>query len=290
MAPRFFDFSARAKLRITGADRVRLLNGQTTNDVRKSNASATQESCVLNAKGHLEAHLFLFATPEALWIDASEELREQLAARLERYIIADDVTIEDVTDEFALFHVLAPTPPRIPEAKFCLDARRFLENGWDVWCTQRDKELMRQTLAAEAEFVDASAAETLRIEHGIPRWGCELTPEILPPEAGLELRAIDYEKGCYIGQEVISRMKMSGQMRQRLCGVTADQELLARSELRAAEKPAGKITSATFSPRLNVHIALGFIKRGFSHPGTELSAPTRDRTVSVRLAALPFVS
>src|SRR5437870_13579190 len=119
MTSPFFDLSPRAKLRLTGADRIRFLNGQMTNDVRKAGAEATQESCVLNAKGHLDAHLFLFATPNEIWIDADEELREQLQARLERYVIADDVTIEDVTDQFALFHVLGESEPKISGAKFC---------------------------------------------------------------------------------------------------------------------------------------------------------------------------
>ena len=107
MAPAFFDLSARTKLRVTGADRIRFLNGQTTNDVRKAGAEATQESCVLNAKGHFDAHVFLSATPNDIWIDADQELRELLQTRLERYVIADDVKIEDVTDQSALFHVLA---------------------------------------------------------------------------------------------------------------------------------------------------------------------------------------
>ena len=289
MGPRFFDFSRRTKLRITGADRVRFLNGQTTNDVRKSKANAAQESCVLNAKGRLEAHLFLFSTPEAIWIDASEELREHLPARLERYIIADDVTVEDVTDEFALFHLLGATAP-VAEGKFLLRTRRFLDEGWDIWTARRDAELVRQNLAATGEFVDSEAADTLRIESGIPRWGCELTPEVLPPEAGLEFRAVDYEKGCYIGQEVISRMKMSGQTRQQLCGVTSPEKLATGVELRADTKPAGKITSATFSPRLGAHIALAIIKRGWTAPGTRLCAAFADRSVDVRVVALPFVS
>src|SRR5436853_7080037 len=107
MAPAFFDLSARTKLRVTGADRIRFLNGQTTNDVRKAGAAATQESCVLNAKGHLGAHVFLAATPNDIWIDADQELREQLQTRLERYGIAGDVTIEDVADRFGVWPLLA---------------------------------------------------------------------------------------------------------------------------------------------------------------------------------------
>src|SRR5438874_11984913 len=113
MSPAFFDVSARAKLRVTGARRICFLNGQTTNDVRKAGAESTQESCVLNAKGHLDAHVFLFATPNRIWIDADQELRELLLTRLERYLTADHVTIADVTKQFALCHVLADSEPKI---------------------------------------------------------------------------------------------------------------------------------------------------------------------------------
>src|SRR2546422_1156565 len=133
MASPFFDLSLRAKLRLTGADRIRFLNGQTTNDVRKAGTQATQESCVLNTKGHLDAHLFLFATPNEIWIDADDEVRGQLQTRLERYVIADDVMIEDVTDQFALSHVLGESDPKISGAQFCLRSRRLGIDGWDLW-------------------------------------------------------------------------------------------------------------------------------------------------------------
>src|SRR5438552_16161959 len=123
MVTAFFDLSARAKLRVVGADRIRFLNGQTTNDLCRARAEATQESCVLNAKGHLDAHLFLFATPNDIWIDADQELREQLRLRLERYVIADDVVIEEVTDAFTLFHILAESRRERLDANFCLRSR-----------------------------------------------------------------------------------------------------------------------------------------------------------------------
>jgi len=259
MAPAFFDLSARTKLRVTGADRIRFLNGQTTNDVRKAGAEATQESCVLNAKGHFDAHVFLSATPNDIWIDADQELRELLQTRLERYVIADDVKIEDVTDQSALFHVLAGSEPKISDAKFDFRSRRLGIDGWDLWVEAARAEAMKRALAADYRAMDESEWEVLRIESGIPRWGCELTREIIPPEANLAARAIDYEKGCYIGQEVISRMKMSGQTRQRLCGVTSEKALAPGKELHAETKMVGHVTSAVFSERLNAHIALAII-------------------------------
>jgi len=288
MAPAFFDLSARTKLRVTGADRIRFLNGQTTNDVRKAGAEATQESCVLNAKGHFDAHVFLSATPNDIWIDADQELRELLQTRLERYVIADDVKIEDVTDQSALFHVLAGSEPKISDAKFDFRSRRLGIDGWDLWVETARAEAMKRALAADYRAMDESEWEVLRIENGIPRWGCELTREIIPPEANLAARAIDYEKGCYIGQEVISRMKMSGQTRQRLCGVTSEKALAPGKELHAETKMVGHVTSAVFSERLNAHIALAIIKRGYTETGTSLITLVDDRPINVKVVALPF--
>jgi tRNA-modifying protein YgfZ len=288
MAPAFFDLSARTKLRVTGADRIRFLNGQTTNDVRKAGAEATQESCVLNAKGHFDAHVFLSATPNDIWIDADQELRELLQTRLERYVIADDVKIEDVTDQFALFHVLAGSEPKISDAKFDFRSRRLGIDGWDLWVEAARAEAMKRALAADYRAMDESEWEVLRIESGIPRWGCELTREIIPPEANLAARAIDYEKGCYIGQEVISRMKMSGQTRQRLCGVTSEKALAPGKELHAETKMVGHVTSAVFSERLNAHIALAIIKRGYTETGTSLITLVDERPINVKVVALPF--
>jgi folate-binding protein YgfZ len=286
----FFDLSARAKLCVTGADRIRFLNGQTTNDIRKASPEATQESCVLNGKGHLDAHVFLFATSNDIWIDSDQEMREQLQTRLERYVIADDVTIEDVTDQFPLFYVLGESEPKMAGAKFCLQSRRLGINGWDVWLESAAAENARSALAAEYREMDESEWEVLRIENGTPRWGRELTPEIIPPEANLAARAIDYEKGCYIGQEVISRMKMSGQTRQRLCGLASEKALVPGMELHAGTKMVGRVTSAIFSERMNAYIALAMIKRGYTDIGTSLIALADGAETSVKVVALPFSS
>jgi len=288
MASPFFDLSLREKLRLTGADRIRFLNGQTTNDVRKAGSQATQESCVLNTKGHLDAHLFLFATPNEIWIDADDELRGQLQTRLERYVIADDVMIEDVTDQFALFHVLGESEPKISGARFCLRSRRLGIDGWDVWVESAEEKKTRSILAADYRKMDESEWEVLRIENGIPRWGRELTPEIIPPEANLVACAIDYEKGCYIGQEVISRMKMSGQTRQRLCGLASEKALVPGMELREGTKVVGRITSAIFSKRMNSHIALAIIKRGYTEADTSLVALADGTETNVKVVVLPF--
>ena len=284
---RFFDLSARTKLRLTGADRVRFLNGQSTNDVRKAGSDATQESCVLNSKGHLDAHVFLFAIPNEIWIDSDAELRERLQGRLDRYIIADDVLVEDRSESFALFHVLTELKPEGVEAKFCVRSRRLGRDGWDLWIESAAAKTATDALAATYHLAAENEWERLRIENGIPRWGRELTPDIIPPEANLAERAIDYEKGCYIGQEVISRMKMSGQLRQRLCGLLSEKELYQGMELRVEEKVVGRVTSAVFSSRTNSSIGLAMIKRGYNDIGTWLLASNDKAQRKVRVIALP---
>src|SRR5437762_13444663 len=112
-----FNLSRRAKLRMSGADRARFLNGQVTNDIRKATDAVAIEACVLNAKGKMNAHVFVSAGPECFWIDADLELREALPARLERYVIADDVQIEDDTDRFSIFHVLSQTAPNLSDCR-----------------------------------------------------------------------------------------------------------------------------------------------------------------------------
>jgi tRNA-modifying protein YgfZ len=290
----FFDLSARAKLRVTAADRFRFLNGQITNDLRKASETVAIEACVLNAKGKLNAHIFIAILGESLLIDADSKLRETLRTRLERYVIADDVQIEDVTDEFSLFHVITKGTPALGSARI-VAARRFAETGWDVWSELAQREAVRNELASAYLFIDSSVADVMRIEQGLPRWGRELTDEIIPIEANLEQRTIDYQKGCYIGQEVISRIKMSGQTNKRLRGLISlnntplqpGTKLVAPS---ASGKEAGWITSATRSQRLGKEIALGYVKRGFNNPGTSLDAHSPDPagSIPVEVVSLPF--
>ena len=289
----FLDLSARAKLRVTGADRFRFLNGQITNDLRKPNETVAIEACVLNAKGKLNAHVFVTALGEGFVIDAEPELRETLRTRLERYVIADDVQIEDVTEEFSLFHVLTGEPPA-PGSGRIVSARRFSSTGWDVWSDSARHDPVQHELALACRFIDSAAADVMRIEQGLPRWGAELTDEIIPIEANLEERTIDYQKGCYLGQEVISRIKMSGQTNKRLCGLISlnnaplqpAMKLVAPS---ASGKEAGWITSATRSRQLGKEIALGYVKRGFNSPGTNLNALSSGAAIPVEVVSLPLL-
>jgi folate-binding protein YgfZ len=297
MTPAFFDLSAHVKLRVSGADSFRFLNGQITNDLRKATPRLAMQASILTAKGKLAAHVFLAAEEAAgeFLIDADEALRDTLQARLERYVIADDVVIEDVTDQFSIFHVTGATIPQDVPVLKTIAAKRLGESGFDLWVERSQSERVRAELSAHFAFADADAAETVRIEKGIPRWGRELTDEIIPVEANLDETSIDYAKGCYIGQEVISRMKMSGQTNKRLRGLVSldGSPLTPGARLHAdgdSTREVGWITSATRSPQLDREIALGFVKRGSNDEGTRLVAAT-DTAVAlpVLVTELPFI-
>lgn len=290
MTPVFFDFSRRVKLQITGADASRFLNGQITNDLRKATAASAIQASILNAKGKLSAHVFVsMESNGAFLLDADSELREELPARLERYIIADDVQVADVTDQFSILHFLGETPA-VATSSRTVASERFGYAGWDIWSARVSESERREPFAERFVFCDDDCAETFRIERGIPRWGRELTNEIIPVEAHLEANSIDYEKGCYIGQEVISRMKMSGQTNKRLCGLVSLSGAPLAADVRLTSetdpgKNAGWITSGTKSNRLGREIALGYVKRGSNETGTRLLAGE----VPVQVTPLPFV-
>ena len=285
-----FDLSARVKLRVSGADRLRFLNGQLTNDVRKATETNAVEACVLNAKGKMEAHLFVHAQGGSFLLDAHPALQSTLQTRLERYIIADDVQLEDVTARWSIFHVKGTSPSTFSNAAWIVAANRLGSEGHDIWVEAAQRDQLAAEVSNKFTYCDEDCAEVLRIEQGIPRWGKELTNEIIPVEANLEQRCIDYEKGCYIGQETISRMKMSGQRNKELRGLVSLKNIPLAAGLRVTGpdgKDIGWITSATRSGQRE--IALAYIKRGFNSVGTRVEVKSAEEAaVAAEVVDLPF--
>ena len=290
----FFDLSSRMKLRVSGADRVRFLNGQFTNDIRKATESRALEACVLNAKGKMDAHLFAHADGDSFLLDADPALHSFFQARLEKYIIADDVQVEDASGRLSIFHVIGGAPAKLSVAAHIVETDRFGQPGHDIWSDATDHDRVAAELGGEFEFSDEDRTEVFRIEQGIPRWGRELTNEIIPVEANLEQRCIDYEKGCYIGQEVISRMKMSGQRNKQLCGLVSlnDSPLESGTKLfpiDAGKKEVGWITSAARSG--DREIALAYVKRGFNSVGSKVEATSGETgSIPAEIVDLPFIA
>ena len=279
----YVDLSSRAKFRLSGGDRERYLNGQVTNDVRKATPDQALYACVTNAKGKLEADVFLSPTPEgdAFWIDGPGSLRETLFARLDRYIIADDAKLEDVTDQFELIHVLGESELEL-EGVWIRQANRYGIEGIDLIAPQGTS--LSEQLSMDK--LDSELLIELRIRHGIAAWDAELDDSTLPQEARLEDRAVDFEKGCYIGQEVISRIKSVGRVNRLLVALVceeSDLRLERGMELVSGEAKAGTISSAIYSPSLHRSIALAFIKRNHASPGTILKAGASKNNLSSSL-------
>lgn len=203
------DLGTRCLLQIQGPDAVRYLNGQVTQDVRllSKSAGAALPACVTDAKGRLQGYVTLYQIndcPRTLWVEAPLELRDTLFARLSRYLIADDAEIVDLSDSYRLLHRIGETPEAgdFPHARYGVP-------GYDRW-------VEAGTTMVQSEFLAEDHVESTRIENGVPIWGRELTEGMLPPEAGLDRLAISYQKGCYIGQEVISRIKSVGKTNRQL--------------------------------------------------------------------------
>jgi tRNA-modifying protein YgfZ len=251
------DLSDNVKVRLTGPDALRYLNGQVSNDVRRIADGGSLAACLCTHKGKLEALVTVSRLGDAFLISADAALRDFLPLRLEKYLIADDATLEDVTEEFDLVHAFGAEPP---PAGITISAERFGEAGSDVW--------LPRGAATALTFSPEDAVELLRIDRGIPAWESELAGGILPPEARLEESAIDYHKGCYTGQEVISRLRSVGQVNrrlERLVAVSGDR-LEPGSSLHAVSGEgvrtvAGNVTSAAWHPLLDKWIGLGFVKR-----------------------------
>jgi tRNA-modifying protein YgfZ len=282
------DLSNRAKLRVTGADRVRFLNGQLTNDLSDAKPGQTTYACVLTAKGKLCGDLFVTPIEDAFLLDYHPALRETLAARLEKYAIADDVQFSDQTDEFGLFHTLATKLPDaiLPEG-IVSRANRFGVEGYDLLVPVTLQGVVSQLL--KENVLQPGAVETFRIERGIPEWGHELNENVIPNEAGLDQRAVSYTKGCYVGQEVISRLKSLGHVNRKLCGV----QLIEGSVLASGQKlindsaqQTGFVTSAARSEQLGAWIGLAYVKRNFDQPGSRYNLQNPDNSDLIGMAEL----
>lgn len=248
-------------IRVAGPDSLRFLNGQLTQKVELATTDDAVFSAVLNAKGGLDAVCFVRRLSEdEFLLDAPLLLRETLLERLDRYLIADDVELHDESDHWHAWHVLSPERPMSEEAWTCT---RLNQAGYDIFSkSPRDPsdilELGEQEVAAR------------RIEAGIPAWDQELTPGLLPPEAKLEDRAVSYDKGCYMGQEIISRMKRAGKTNRLLVqlSIPSGQELALPLTVLDPEsgKEAGTLTSISPIPNPDEpeqRLALGFCRSKF---------------------------
>ncbi len=255
-------------LEFRGADAVRYLNGQLTQDVRKVvEGKVCLPSCVTDAKGRLQFRVSLLGMGEnVLWVAGRPEDREELEARLTRYLIADDVETEDLTGHFRLLHFLG-SPGDAPGGVIARESSRYGVAGTDWWIPAGAAIDVPDSILA-----DGNALEALRIANGVPAWGSELESGMLPPEAGLDRTDISYAKGCYIGQEVISRIKSAGKVNRSLMRfwVPDVPEAVPGEIVDPDGKAAGSITSIARLAVDGKKMALGYLKRTAVREGLRL--------------------
>jgi folate-binding protein YgfZ len=267
-----FELPPQLEIRLSGADAFRYLNGQITRDLKRLGALEALPGCILTPKGKLSATLLIRRDGEDLIVESDPSLKESLTARLERYIVADDVTlsIEPPQRTFHVFGAMATGEPWVSVSG--IRVSRMGEEGRDL------DPAMTGVLDVESlPMLDPSVVEALRIERGIPKWGAELTGETLPPEAGLDRTHIDYDRGCYPGQEVISRLKSIGRVNRLLhhlrCLGSAGEKLAPGMGIITGEgNEVGEVTSSVAGIPDESPCALGYVHRAASESGTSLFA------------------
>lgn len=312
------DLSARGCLAVLGVDRVKFINGQVTNEVAGLRTGQGCYAALVNAKGKMQSDLNIYRLEDELILDFEPGLLDTVTARLESHIVADQVELVDASPHFGLLSLQGPktettlaslglTLPEDPHTH-----RKAGQPELDEWYLMRNDRIGQvgcDLYVPTPQLVDAAkglaeaveeqggglagwlATETIRIEAGIPRFGAEMNQNTLPPEANIESRAISYSKGCYIGQEIIARIRTYGKVNRTLIGYRLDAMLAesvtpGTSLVDESNKAVATITSVTDSPKFGP-IALGLAKRAHAEPGQSLSVQSQDRGQAT-IVSLPF--
>ncbi len=310
------DRSGRGKLLLRGAEAAEYLQGQLTNDIESLGPGEGCYAALLDRKGHMQADmrvLRLSGAPfplisgerttgaevaEAIWVDTEPEPLPAVRRHLETYKIGREVEVEDVTEERAILSLIGPRSadlagaPPLPEyasetipvgGTECLAVGT--PDGIDLIAAADDAGRLRAALGdAGAVEVGPEAAEILRIEAGTPRFGAEMDSGTMPAEAGIVERAVDFEKGCYIGQETVARLHYRGKPNRHLRGLRLTAPVAAGAALALGEREVGRVASSCVSP-LHGPIALAVLRRE-AEPGAELIVG--EDGVTARVVDLPF--
>lgn len=315
------DLGFRSRLCLTGADRLRFLHGQVTNNVKDLKPGQGCYAALVTAKGKLQSDLNIYCLADEVLLDFEPGLGAGVAERFEKFIIADDVQIVDVAPHYGLLSVQGPKAgevvsklglglalsekplhfTKVSDATigevYCVNHSRGTAAGCDLFVPTGSLAAVADKLIAAARELGGRACgwealELVRVEAGIPRFGADMDETNLAPEAGIEARAISYSKGCYIGQEVIARIRTYGQVAKSLRGLVLPddlRELPARgAKLFSGDKEAGFVTSAIVSPAFRKNIALSYVRREHHEPGVTLQAQHGGKLFPVTVTSLPF--
>jgi folate-binding protein YgfZ len=293
------DRSARGKLLVTGGEAAEYLQGQLTQDVEALEPGEGAYAALLDRKGHMQADLrVLRLATDEVWLDTEPEGLEATRKHLQMYKIGRNADVGDVSAERAILSLIGPRSAEIaatavlPENACeevlvggveCVAAGTVA--GIDLICAAAEAEKLRDALlAAGAAEVSAEAAEIVRIEAGIPRFGAEMGTETMPAEAGIVEAAVSFTKGCYIGQETVARLHYKGRPNRHLRGLRLSAPAEPGARLRLGEKEVGRLGGSAVSPALGP-IGLAIVRRE-AEPGTELAVG--EDGVTAQVVDLPF--
>ena len=321
------DVSYRGRYKVTGEDRAKFLHRLISNDVENLSVGQGTYATFLTHRGKVIADLNVYILEDSIGIDTAPETTENLFIELDKYIIADDVEISDLTPETGAIAVHGPKSSELVQSVLGMDElvalperhNRFHEADalfdHTVVCVRTDttgeigytlytaangleslwEKLMREGAQFNVQPIGWNALESLRIEAGIPRYGTELTDAVIPLEAELE-HAIDFEKGCYIGQEIVARMKYRGHPNRLLRGIEIESvstpsecpEIHQNAPVFSEDKEVGWITSSTFAPTLGKSVALAYVRIAVTETGSRVQIESSEGRVDGTVALLPF--
>jgi folate-binding protein YgfZ len=286
------DRSDRAKLVVRGTEASEFLQGQVSNDVEGLAVGQGCYAVLLTHKGKLRTDLRVLRGDDWIWIDAEPIGLAPLVHTVKTYSLGRDVSWEDVSAQRAILSLIGPRArerldPAPPDAE-----HSFVEGehglyvatdlGVDVICAAEDAEGVRQAIGVEA--VSGQAAECLRIESGRPRLGLDMDGETMPQEAGINERAVDFEKGCYVGQETVARLHWKGRPNRHLRGLRLSQPAGRGDEVKLGDRVVGRVGSSCVSPSFGP-IALALVRRE-AEPGERVAVGEGEG--EGELVALPF--
>lgn len=311
------DLSHRGRLWLTGEDRAAFLHRINSNDVEGLKVGEGNCATMLTNRGKIISDMMVCAFQDRIGITTNAETTEILFKELDKYIIADDVNLDDCTDRTGIIALHGPQSTQFVQTVLgidvsglkeyhsisnevegrlidCLRSDETGEIGYELYVAAESMEWFWETLLEKGREFDfkpfgLTALNSLRIEAGIPRYGAELTDSVLPLEAELE-HAIDFEKGCYIGQEIVARMKYRGHPNRLLrgfeveCGTPPAQNDLIFDN----DKEIGWITSGVSSPSLDKTIALGYVRMAYTDAGNKVKIMAGDEAVNATVVVLPF--
>ena len=293
----WFDLHGWSQLELQGADRAKFLHNLCSNDIKGLAPGAGCEAFLLNVQGKILFHVLVFSGPDALVLFTAPGHAERLLAHLDRYLIREQVILHDRTSEWASLLIAGPRASEVaahcaavavPTALY--GSVETLVAGRPTWlrrveitstgdvlvsCRAEDFDEVSQAVAAHGASVGSEAIfDVARIETGFPRYGQDITEKNLPQEVGRDERAIHFNKGCYLGQETVARIDALGHVNWKLCVLqfTGTQIPAINLDLLYADKAVGHVTSAVYSPRLEAPIALAYLRREQSSPGTQLKS------------------